>query len=243
MIRINHSQKQLLLLAILYTLAFLTLAYIVTHQLFFQDINQALYQYFITLRNPALEKIIVAVSFLGDKSVLAVPIVVTFIWLLWQRNYWTALHWGANAFFIMGAIGILKPFIHSARPGDLLGHSFPSGHSTLAVAIYGFLAVLVCAEKPPNKHRLIYTFSIILALAIIFTRLYLGAHWLTDVIGGALLGLGCIFFFSFSYGFTKPPLFDANKTYLVFSITLGLTWLYFLIFETNAALLKYAPSY
>ena len=62
------------------------------------------------------------------------------------------------------------------------GYSFPSGHSTNAVTVYGSLAA---HEK---KHRLLWALAIVLPLLVGFSRVFVGAHFPTDVICGWLLG-------------------------------------------------------
>lgn len=70
-----------------------------------------------------------------------------------------------------------------------LAPSFPSGHSTLAAATYLTLGSLV-ARAQEDRRLKIYTvlLAILLALLVGFSRVYLGVHWPTDVLGGWLLG-------------------------------------------------------
>ncbi len=102
---------------------------------------------------------------------------------------------------VLGAAGatfILKEFIARARPDILYraytetGFSFPSGHAALAAAFYGFCIYLVWRLIPsPLWRAVIITCLGILIAAIASSRLYLGLHYLSDVIGG--LALGAVF--------------------------------------------------
>jgi membrane-associated phospholipid phosphatase len=68
------------------------------------------------------------------------------------------------------------------------GFAFPSGHSAQALATYGLLAYLACLHLPRWRHRVaVWTAAVVVILLVGFSRLYLGVHWLTDVLGGYAL--------------------------------------------------------
>jgi len=85
-----------------------------------------------------------------------------------------------------------KIFFQRGRPLLAVFHetdfSFPSGHATIAVAFYGYLTyILIKSVKEKYKWPLIILAIIIIGL-IGFSRLYLGVHYLSDVIAGYLVG-------------------------------------------------------
>ncbi|MDR3693062.1 phosphatase PAP2 family protein [Mucilaginibacter sp.] len=73
--------------------------------------------------------------------------------------------------------------------------SFPSGHVLFYIVYFGFLMVLMYQLKTiPKMIRIaVAVFSAMLIFAIPFSRIYLGAHWFTDVLGGFLLGMLCLY--------------------------------------------------
>ena len=70
------------------------------------------------------------------------------------------------------------------------GYSFPSGHSMIGVAFYGFLAYMFLhSHKSRKKRLLIICFFIVLAILIGISRIYLGVHYASDVLAGFALSL------------------------------------------------------
>jgi undecaprenyl-diphosphatase len=90
---------------------------------------------------------------------------------------------------------LLKHFTARPRPfGSPVYYehlfSFPSLHSVVAVALYGFLAYFLMSQYKNWKTKLNILFiTVLLILAIGFSRLYLGVHYFSDVIGGYVLGI------------------------------------------------------
>ncbi|MBI4080130.1 phosphatase PAP2 family protein [Candidatus Kaiserbacteria bacterium] len=89
----------------------------------------------------------------------------------------------------------LKDLIARARP-DILYQAlsedtfaFPSGHASFSIALYGFLAYLTWkhVSNPTWRYAAIFA-AAALILLIGFSRLYLGLHYLSDVVGGYLIG-------------------------------------------------------
>jgi undecaprenyl-diphosphatase len=71
--------------------------------------------------------------------------------------------------------------------------SFPSGHATIAVAFYGFLTYLLLRRAKSKKQRAaIVSFAALMIATIGFSRLYLGVHYLSDVVAGYFIGAICL---------------------------------------------------
>lgn len=103
----------------------------------------------------------------------------------------------------------IKAAFNRARPGagdDVLvilaahGSSFPSGHAQAATLFFGFLAVLIGIHFRSRRlrHTLIAA-CVGTGLAICFSRIYLGAHFLSDIVGGIAAGLICLWVWTQAY--------------------------------------------
>jgi membrane-associated phospholipid phosphatase len=76
------------------------------------------------------------------------------------------------------------------HPGPRWGFSYPSGHAMISTSFYGFMAVLIWLHIVPMDLRLaLMTPFILLPPLISASRMYLGAHWLSDVVGGMSVGM------------------------------------------------------
>lgn len=90
---------------------------------------------------------------------------------------------------------LLKHIIRRPRPNILRlveesGYSFPSGHSMVSMTFYGIIIYLVYKNVNDKYLKwLLITLLSLLILAIGFSRIYVGVHYFTDVVGGFLLGL------------------------------------------------------
>jgi undecaprenyl-diphosphatase len=104
---------------------------------------------------------------------------------------------------------LVKILVNRPRPTEPLvrivqkanQQSFPSGHVLFYIVFFGFLTVLMYdLNTVPKSARIsVSAFSMLLIFAIPFSRIYLGAHWFTDVLGGFLLGVLYLYALCFFY--------------------------------------------
>ena len=136
------------------------------------------------------------VTTLGSSAVLIPLVLIIGLWYRWRhhRPRPLALLGGAygGSFLLSQAV---KALTHRARPpaglavGHFGGYAFPSGHATEAAAVYGVLAFVVATGASPRRVRVaVWAGTVLLVTLIGITRLYLAAHWLTDVLAGWALG-------------------------------------------------------
>ena len=189
--------------------------------------NNAVYHLFRGLRTPTLDKVMLVITTLGFKNVL-LPLVITLTaWFAFRKKWLAAIHWFMNGLIVSGAIFVCKSLHYNPRPTGtmkyLTSSSFPSGHTTLTVALFGFLAFLIATQLPKEKRKIVYWIATIIAVSVGISRIYLEAHWFTDVVGGTLLGLFVIAFTVLSYRRYRPDRLSILGILLVTVLTLGFT--------------------
>jgi membrane-associated phospholipid phosphatase len=159
-------------------------------------IDQTVLDWFVEQREPWLNTVMQVVTVLGS-SVLLIPLVVVVGAWFWYRHG-TARPFTLLAVSYGGAYVVsqsLKVIIGRPRPpsgvaiGDYSSYAFPSGHATQAAALWLMLAVVLAAGGPSSRHRVwVWSVAVFTVAVVGVTRLYLGVHWLTDVLGGWAFG-------------------------------------------------------
>jgi undecaprenyl-diphosphatase len=152
------------------------------------------------LQSPSNDRIARIVTFFGSHLfILPATVVVT-------AGLWLKHHWASALLFcgsVVGGFGLnalLKIAFARERP-DLWPalvtertYSFPSGHATISTVFFGGLAAVVLhLSRRPLVRAAALVFSTAAILIIAASRVYLGAHWTTDVAGGVLVGLFWVF--------------------------------------------------
>lgn len=203
----------------------------VLHASYFSFLNQTVLNFFQSIRTPWLDTIMIAISSFGSKTIILPFVMVIFIWFVLNRRLITATHWIGSAMAIGAAVFIFKYISHIPRPTEttasLFDSSFPSGHVAPSIVIYGFLAYLLATQMSTRNKKIIYWITATLLFLIAISRMYLAAHWLTDVIGAILLATTILTTTIISYQRHKPATLNTTKLIIVSLITLALlNWLY-----------------
>jgi membrane-associated phospholipid phosphatase len=144
-------------------------------------------------KTPTLDGLARIASFMGSEGVAIVAVLLLAAFGLRGR-------WGAAVGLVLAAGGaqllnnLLKGEFHRVRPAPVLGmlpvqsFSFPSGHAMVAAAFYAFLAYLSWRVLRGWPRAACTVGLLLLVLAIGLSRIYLGVHYLTDVLAGYLAG-------------------------------------------------------
>lgn len=151
-----------------------------------------------TIRSPALDVAITAYTNIGGTVGMPIIAVVIMIFLATRRKSWTpvilmlAAGLGSLLITVLGKplFGRTRPDLADAIPPYEHSPSFPSGHSLNSLVIAGIVAYLVILRLKTLRARVI-TVAVAAAFAITMglSRVYLGHHWLTDVLAAWAIGI------------------------------------------------------
>lgn len=238
----NHTQIILLFYAIITSLIFMFILGNVEYQGWLTFLNVPLFNLLQSLRTNIGDNIFILITELGAPEVMLSAAVLIFAWLAYRRYWRAAIHWVALVFAASWSIHVFKSLFHFPRPEGFMiidtTSCFPSGHTLLTISLLGFLAVLINQEIAIKKHRLTFLVAIITAIIVGISRLYLGAHWLTDVLGALFLGATLVLLVTISYKRTHNKHLPITKFIRVILISFLLTWIVFA--ALNFRDLKYA---
>ncbi|PPS39202.1 phosphatase PAP2 family protein [Chroococcidiopsis sp. TS-821] len=145
------------------------------------------------IHNPLFDQAMMGTTFLGDPTILFIICLVLGVWLYRHQRRSAA---NTLAIAYLGALllqFVLKPVFTRERPALweqfilLRDYSFPSGHALMSLVVYGLISYILTGYFP-QRQKLITSITVLLVFAIGFSRIYLGVHWPTDVIGGYAAG-------------------------------------------------------
>ena len=154
--------------------------------------DDKIYQFIIGFQNETLTSIMKVITSLANPLTIVSLCLISLLSLIWKYK--------ASIYLIIITIistvfnFLTKNIVLRSRPNHLrlieeTGYSFPSGHAMGSIAFYGFIIYLLSKSKI-NKNLKIFL-SVIIGLTIFLigiSRIYVGVHYPSDVIGGFLLG-------------------------------------------------------
>jgi len=149
-----------------------------------------------TVNHPVIFDILYGVSYIGYTIPFAIIMIVVWAILALLRMWVELLFAVLTLLELVVEVGV-KAVVARPRPTTALVHvsthltsySFPSGHALHFTIFYGFLAFMLATVFRPSWGRnLLIVVCVALIVLVGISRVYLGEHWTTDVIGGYLIG-------------------------------------------------------
>ena len=152
--------------------------------------DQAIYQAIISCREDFFDFYFITITKLAN-TVTIIFIVLLFVLLFRNKD---------SLFLVVSSVDclllntIFKYIVRRSRPMELRlisqgGYSFPSGHTVMAVCFYGYFLYLALTKIKNKVFRYCVSFLLILViLSIGVSRIYVGVHFASDVLGGYCLG-------------------------------------------------------
>ena len=161
--------------------------------------NAAYWLFVLKLRADWLTPIMQGLSTLASPVGLLAMLVMVGAFAPGRRPGWAA---ATNLVLVVILNTLLKQIVQRPRPEGFrliseVGYSFPSGHSMVAMAFYGFLAWLIWKYMHEPHVRWFYTVVFgLMILAIGASRIYLGVHYASDVVAGFFVAFAWLVFFT-----------------------------------------------
>lgn len=194
--------------------------------------NEAIYHFFRGIRSNSVDDIMINITLLGQKEVILPVVFVIFAWLFLKKRMRASFHALALGVLAAGSVWVFKSLLHSDRPWGIfhnsIVYSFPSGHTTLATTVYIGMAFMIANTMVRKKRRwLIYVPAVLIAVAVGVSRLYLGAHWFTDVLAAWLLSAALLILVFLSYQRQKEDPIDLRSVSIIGITALILSFGYY----------------
>lgn len=180
-------------------LLFVILGYVVKfHPNYLKDFDSLIQ---ITLRGDLPHTL--TFFFSSVTSLINTPVIMT--WVAVLAGFFLYKKWWSEAILLIGnlaltgiLVALLKNVYQRSRPAiqhlvEEGGFSFPSGHALASTLIFGTLLIIVSQRiKSVQTKRILQSLMIVMIFIIMTSRVYLGVHYPTDVLGSFLLGLGIL---------------------------------------------------
>ncbi|MBI2239151.1 MAG: phosphatase PAP2 family protein [Actinobacteria bacterium] len=158
-------------------------------------LDRPIQRWVISVRQAWLNETMRWITLLGTRYVIGALLLALAAWVLARGRCRVVLMVMVIAFALNPAVEwALKALVDRPRPDLLLlararGPSFPSGHVVASIGFYAMLPLLVWdATTSSRLRRAAASIAAAIVVAVGFSRVYLGVHWFTDVVGGLLAG-------------------------------------------------------
>ena len=161
-----------------------------------ERVTRELFEY--TVADPGVTWLLVVWTELFGPWTWRVVVLVLAVWL-WRRKRTGAALWAAATIVVGGLIGwLLKVIVDRERPvlpdpvAFAPGDAFPSGHALNVTLGAGILLLLAMPRLSAGGRAAAWAGAVFLIVSVAYTRVALGVHWVSDVLGGIVLGVALL---------------------------------------------------
>ena len=185
---------------VILTVMFLVLTLMVLFRVT-EGVDIAVYNFFVGLHTDFLLNVFNVITSLASEPII---IIITLVLIFLLNTNYKRLFVLINTLVSAAVILVSKNIFLRERPfigQELIGtYSYPSGHSLIATTYYGFLIYLVNKSNFKDTTKKILTVFLAMIIVLVsLSRVVLGVHYLTDVLGGVILGFFFLFLIIYSY--------------------------------------------
>ena len=198
-----------------------------------------------SFRNGPGDAAMVAITMAGDSFVLTAVAAALLIALAVSRRWRVAAVAALGIASASAFVPLIKSILQRPRPTALYSgaeaFSFPSGHATLSATILGLVAVILAQNCARRTQFAIYTTTVAVVVAIAASRVYLEAHWPSDVTAGLLFGTALVSLLAFFIR-RAPPL-PTRRIAVWVGVAFLVAYPAHLVRSYAAAEIAYAPQW
>lgn len=158
------------------------------------SINTIVQNYFTFNRTPQITEFMYSITSTFDFTISYLLIVVCISILIYRTKSIKDMSlFLFTVFSTAGIVYVLKHIFSTTRPEngiiEVSGGSFPSYHATIAIVFFVILNYIFYERLNKKQRILVVSLSTTVASLVAFSRIYLGVHWLSDVVFGIILGI------------------------------------------------------
>lgn len=186
---INENKKKIIL--IISAVLFIIITYFIFSDKI-SNLDNLVHSYILGIRNENLTSILLTITNVSSAYALIVLSILLLI-IIKEKKMPLLILLNLICSYVLNAFA--KVIFTRPRPEGInlieeSGFSYPSGHSMVSMAYYGFIAYLIYKRQTNKVIKTIIIISLLLTILLVgFSRIYLGVHYLSDVIGGFLLSI------------------------------------------------------
>lgn len=188
--------------------AFIALALLARNYPYF-SFDLTITRFIQSITIPGFKSLMLLLSKLGDMPIAAISVLVFALVLMLVRKQIAGGFVLLSSFGVSSLAELLKYLVARPRPSASLinqigvfvkNDSFPSGHVLFFIGLYGFLYIFIFSQFKERKTRTA-ALAILIALlvGIGLSRIYVGAHWFSDVMGSYLIGSFWLYLMTYLY--------------------------------------------